>query len=87
VVSNATGRIKIKQHFLYNKNNSINIMPAPVPPKGKPVAGKAVPPKGKPVPAGKAPVGKAPAGKAVPPKESPKDKMARLREMQNKKKK
>jgi len=52
-------------------------MPAPVPPKGKPVAGKAVPPKGKPVP----------AGKAVPPKESPKDKMARLRDMQNKKKK
>ena len=52
-------------------------MPAPVPPKGKPVTGKAVPPKGKPVP----------AGKAVPPKESPKDKMARLREMQNKKKK
>jgi hypothetical protein len=82
VVSNAAGRIKIKQNFLYNKNNSINIMPAPVPPKGKPVAGKAVPPKGKPVPAGKAP-----AGKAVPPKESPKDKMARLREMQNKKKK
>jgi hypothetical protein len=77
MVSNAAGRIKIKQHFLYNKNNSINIMPAPVPPKGKPVAGKAVPPKGKPVP----------AGKAVPPKESPKDKMARLREMQNKKKK
>ena len=67
---------------MYNKNNSINIMPAPVPPKGKPVAGKAVPPKGKPVPAGKTP-----AGKAVPPKESPKDKMARLREMQNKKKK
>jgi hypothetical protein len=63
---------------LYNKNNSINIMPAPVPPKGKPVAGKAVPPKGKPATA---------AGKAVPPKESPKDKMARLREMQNKKKK
>jgi hypothetical protein len=52
-------------------------MPAPVPPKGKPVDGKAVPPKGKPVS----------AGKAVPPKESPKDKMARLREMQNKKKK
>ena len=51
-------------------------MPAPVPPKGKSAAGKAVPPKGK-----------APAGKAVPPKESPKDKMARLREMQNKKKK
>lgn len=51
-------------------------MPAPVPPKGKPAAGKAVPPKGK-----------APAGKAVPPKESPKAKMARLREMQNKKKK
>lgn len=51
-------------------------MPAPVPPKGKPAAGKAVPPKGK-----------AAAGKAVPPKESPKDKMARLREMQNKKKK
>ena len=48
-------------------------MPAPVPPKGKPAAGKAVPPKGKPA-----------AGKAVPPKESPKDKMARLREMQNK---
>ena len=67
---------------MYNKNNSIIIMPAPVPPKGKPVAGKAVPPKGKPVPAGKAPT-----GKAVPPKESPKDKMARLREMQNKKKK
>jgi hypothetical protein len=82
MVPNAAGRIKIKQHFLYNKNNSINIMPAPVPPKGKPVAGKAVPPKGKPAPAGKAP-----AGKAVPPKESPKDKMARLREMQNKKKK
>jgi hypothetical protein len=82
VVSNAVRRIKIKQQFLYNKNNSINIMPAPVPPKGKPVAGKAVPPKGKPVAAGKAP-----AGKAVPPKESPKDKMARLREMQNKKKK
>ena len=82
MVSNAAGRIKIKQQFLYNKNNSINIMPAPVPPKGKPVAGKAVPPKGKPVPAGKTP-----AGKAVPPKESPKDKMARLREMQNKKKK
>ena len=53
-------------------------MPAPVPPKGKPAAGKAVPPKGKPATA---------AGKAVPPKESPKDKMARLREMQNKKKK
>ena len=53
-------------------------MPAPVPPKGKPVVGKAVPPKGKPATA---------AGKAVPPKESPKDKMARLREMQNKKKK
>jgi len=51
-------------------------MPAPVPPKGKPAAGKAVPPKGK-----------SAAGKAVPPKESPKDKMARLREMQNKKKK
>jgi len=51
-------------------------MPAPVPPKGKPAAGKAVPPKGK-----------APAGKAVPPKESPKDKMARLRAMQDKKKK
>ena len=51
-------------------------MPAPVPPKGKPAAGKAMPPKGKPA-----------AGKAVPPKESPKDKMARLREMQNKKKK
>jgi hypothetical protein len=34
---------------------------------------------------GKAPAGKASAGKAVPPKESPKDKMARLREMQNKK--
>jgi hypothetical protein len=46
-------------------------MPAPVPPKGKPAAGKAVPPK----------------GKAVPPKESPKDKMARLRAMQDKKKK
>ena len=74
--ANAAGRIKIKQYFFYNKNNSINIMPAPVPPKGKPAAGKAVPPKGK-----------APAGKAVPPKESPKDKMARLREMQNKKKK
>jgi len=57
-------------------------MPAPVPPKGKPPVGKAVPPKGKPVPAGKAP-----AGKAVPPKESPKDKMARLREMQKKTKK
>jgi len=57
-------------------------MPAPMPPKGKPAAGKAMPPKGKPVAAGKAPT-----GKAVPPKESPKDKMARLREMQNKKKK
>jgi len=57
-------------------------MPAPMPPKGKPPVGKAVPPKGKPVPAGKAPV-----GKAVPPKESPKDKMARLREMQKKTKK
>jgi hypothetical protein len=57
-------------------------MPAPVPPKGKPVAGKAVPPKGKPVTAGQKP-----ADKAVPPKESPKDKMARLREMQTKKKK
>jgi len=55
-------------------------MPAPVPPKGKPAAGKAVPPKGKPNS-----TGKATAGKAVPPKESPKDKMARLREMQNKK--
>ena len=53
-------------------------MPAPVPPKGKPAAGKAMPPKGK---------ASAAAGKAVPPKESPKDKMARLREMQNKKKK
>jgi hypothetical protein len=51
-------------------------------PKGKPVAGKAVPPKGKPVT-----TGKKPADKAVPPKESPKDKMARLREMQTKKKK
>ena len=51
-------------------------MPAPVPPKGKAPAGKAVPPKGKPA-----------AGKAVPPKESPKDKMARLRAMQDKKKK
>jgi hypothetical protein len=75
--SYAVRRITIKQYFFYNENNCINIMPAPVPPKGKPVAGKAVPPKGKPVP----------AGKAVPPKESPKDKMARLREMQNKKKK
>jgi hypothetical protein len=55
-------------------------MPAPVPPKGKPAAGKAVPPKGKPNP-----TGKTTEGKAVPPKESPKDKMARLREMQNKK--
>jgi len=55
-------------------------MPAPVPPKGKPAAGKAVPPKGKPNS-----TGKSTAGKAVPPKESPKDKMARLREMQNKK--
>jgi hypothetical protein len=52
-------------------------MPAPVPPKGKPPVGKAMPPKGKP----------APAGKAVPPKENPKDKMARLREMQKKTKK
>jgi hypothetical protein len=78
MVSNAVGRIIIKQHFLYNKNNSINIMPAPVPPKGKPAVGKAIPPKGKPATA---------TGKAVPPKESPKDKMARLREMQNKKKK
>jgi hypothetical protein len=75
--SYAARRITIKQYFFYNKNNCTNLMPAPVPPKGKPVAGKAVPPKGKPVP----------AGKAVPPKESPKDKMARLREMQNKKKK
>jgi hypothetical protein len=58
-------------------------MPAPVPPKGKPAAGKAVPPKGKAAPA----AGKATAGKAVPPKESPKDKMARLRAMQDKKKK
>jgi hypothetical protein len=57
-------------------------MPAPVPPKGKPPVGKAVPPKGKPAPAGKAS-----AGKAVPPKENPKDKMARLREMQKKTKK
>jgi hypothetical protein len=80
--THAVRRITIKPQFPYNKNNSINIMPAPVPPKGKPPVGKAVPPKGKPAPAGKAS-----AGKAVPPKESPKDKMARLREMQKKTKK
>ena len=57
-------------------------MPAPMPPKGKTPVGKAVPPTGKPVPGGKTP-----AGKAVPPKETPKDKMARLREMQKKTKK